>query len=195
MDSVTFIFSHIDILQFLLEFSVQVFQVSYEFPDSALGFFRIWRRISVCEIQSPVIPLEIRENDSVQLLFCPPGISFLYGRFRFAFVRVSCFLPAQPPCMIFFYFHSAWKTENLFHVWHDIFSIEYFRLIVVKIIGISRSQRGVSAPYFLDFFRAIHYNMYRNFCVSARRLRLSPQAFFLCISFSISFGSGLYTHC
>ena len=76
-----------------------------------------------------------------------------------------------------------------------IFSIDYFRLIVVKIIGISRSQRGVSAPYFLDFFRAIHYNMYRNFCVSARCLRLLPQAFFLCISFSISFGSGLYTHC
>ena len=80
--------------------------------------------------------------------------------------------------MIFFYFHSAWKTENLFHVWHDIFSIDYFRLIVVKIIGISRSQRGVPAPYFLDFFRAIHYNIYRNFCVSARCLRLSPQAFF-----------------
>lgn len=195
MDSVTLIFSYIDILQFLLEFSVQVFQVPQEFSNSALGFFRIGRRVSVCEIQSPVISLEICKNNSVQFFFCPPGISFLYGRFRFAFVRVSCFLSAQPPCVIFFYFHSAWKTENLFHVWHDIFSIEYFRLIVVKIIGISRPQRSVPAPYFLDFSRAIHYNVYRIFCVSARRLRLSPQAFFLCISFSISFGSGLYTHC
>lgn len=79
MDSVTFIFSHIDVLQFFLEFPVQVFQVPQEFPDSALRFFRIGRRISVCEVQPPVISLEIRENDSVQFLFCPPGVSFLYG--------------------------------------------------------------------------------------------------------------------
>lgn len=61
----TLIFSYIDILQFLLEFPVQVFQVPQEFPDSALSFFRIGRRISVREIQPPVIPLEICENDSV----------------------------------------------------------------------------------------------------------------------------------
>lgn len=128
MDSVTLVFSYIDILQFLLEFPVEIFQVPQEFSNSALGFFRIWRRISVCEIQSPVISLEICKNNSVQFLFCPPGVSFLYGRFRFAFVRVSCFLSTQPPGVIFFYFHSAWKTENLFHVRHDIFSIDYFLL-------------------------------------------------------------------
>lgn len=65
MDSVTFIFSHIDVLQFFLEFPVQVFQVPQEFSNPALGFFRIRRRISVREIQPPVIPLEICENDSV----------------------------------------------------------------------------------------------------------------------------------
>lgn len=194
MDSVTLIFSYIDILQFLLEFPVQVFQVPQEFSNPALGFFRIRWRISIGKIQSPVISLEICKNDSVQLLFCPPGISFLYSGFRFAFVRVSCFLPAQPPCVIFFYFHSAWKTENLFHVWHDIFSIEYFRLIVVKIIGISRSQRGVPAPYFLDFSRAIHYNLYRLFCCFGTALGTHFPGVFSLHNFLISLGTSLYMH-